>query len=305
MKELNEAYQAFIQHGTKADAARALGIPRTTFNDRYERAIQMFARTLEQPKITLIDFEISQIISGHYDLFNINVNKDDILHDWFAMSFSWKWRGEETVQDVNMMHDMKRFKKNRFDIRDLFFDDYHIIKTAHDVLMEADVIVFQNGVKFDLKKFNTRARFHGLPPIGKKILIDTYLIAKRHFAITSNSLDYMCTFFGIPTKIKKSHGLFRRAMLCEPDAIRELSEYNKYDVWPCLEGVFNKLLPYVENLNMNLFSPDTVCKNCGSHNLEEIDQRVYTKTTVKAQCRCGDCQSLTTIGKSLKTVVAR
>lgn len=305
MKELNEAYQAFVQYKTKAAAARALGIPISTYKHRYDRAIQAFESGIKQPRILFIDFEISQIISGHYDLFQINVNKDDIFHDWFALSFAWKWRGEEEVMAVSMLDDMKRFKNNRFDIRDLYFDDYHIIKTAHEVMMAADVIIFQNGIKFDLKKFNTRARFHGLPTIGKKILLDTYLIAKKNFAITSNSLDYMCTFFKVPNKMKNKPGLFKRAMLCDPDAIKELVLYNKYDVWPCLECVFNKLLPYVDNLNMNLFSIDTVCKNCGSLNLEEIDQRAYTKTTVKAQCRCLDCQSLTIIGKSLKTAKAK
>mgnify|MGYP001592547129 CR=1 FL=1 len=238
-------------------------------------------------------------------MFEINVNKDDILHDWFLLSFAYKWRGDEEVHAVSMLDDMERFKKNRFDVRDLFFDDFHVVNEAHKVMMEADVIVFQNGVRFDLKKFNTRARFHGLAPIGKKILIDTYLLAKKHFAISSNSLAYMCKFFCVEGKLENDKGLFKQAMLCVPDAIKKLVAYNKRDIWPSLEGIFNKLLCYVDNLNMNLFSLETVCKNCGSLDLEEIEQRVYTKTTVKAQCRCNQCQSLTTVGKSLKTAKAK
>jgi len=297
--ELNEAWQAYHQFKSQRKAAEFLNISRSTFRERFERAKIAFNNINLSYRMLLFDLETSQTISGHYGMWDVRINKDDVLHPWFIMSGAWKWYGEKERYSVNMLDDPERFAKNRFDIRDLFFDDYHIVKKLHEVLTEADVLIFQNGIKFDIKKFNTRCEFHGLPPIGQKIMIDLYVIAKRHFDLESNSLAYMCKFFKIKGKTKTSDGLFRRAMLCYTDAIKELSEYNKDDLWPSLEGLFNKLRPYIKNLNYGLYSIGHVCKNCGSPRLEESEERIYTMTTVKAQLRCLDCRSLTKIGKSL------
>src|SRR5690554_3658658 len=112
---------------------------------------------MADPKILIWDVETSEIISAHYGLWGINIRPDRVLHDWFLFCAAWKWYGEKKVHTVSLLDDMKRFNKNRYDIRDMHIDDYHVVKVLHEVLSEADVLVHHNGDKFDLKKFNARA----------------------------------------------------------------------------------------------------------------------------------------------------
>lgn len=244
---------------------------------------------MSEPKILIWDVETSEIISAHYGLYNISIRPDRILNDWFMMSAAWKWYGEKKIHSVSLLDDKERLKNNSFDIRNMNVDDYVVVKKLHEVLDEADVFVYHNGDKFDLKKFNARAIYHGLPPISpNKIKIDTLKIARKNFAITSNSLDYLCQYFGISGKMSLPKGTFQNAMMCDEKALKTLVKYNKKDISPSLEGLFEKLKPYIHQLNYNLFTNAYACPKCQSHDIERRGYK-YTGATRKAQVKCNTC----------------
>lgn len=303
MDIFNEAYQAWLQcDKNSAKAARQLNLPRSTFRDRLDRAKQVFNQ--EEPVICFWDIETSHLISAHYGTYDVNINLDNILLDWFIICAAWKIKGEKT-QTVSLLDDMDRFNNNTFDLRyGLHIDDYHVVKTLHEMLNNVDILVHHNGDRFDIKKFNARAIYHGLTPIHHLKMVDTLKVAKSKFSITSNSLDYLCQYFGLPAKIHNERGLSLRATLCEEKAIKDYVTYNKQDV-ECLEALYNELLPYMTNHpNMGLYKQMNCCPNCGSHNIlqEGYD---YTRLNKRNGFRCYDCGAVFTDGKSQGKAIYR
>lgn len=300
---LNQAYQAWIECGrNSAQAADKLNLAVSTFKGRLKKARKIFDKT--DPVICFWDIETTHLISAHYELYGINVDKSNVLLDWIIVCGAWQIKGE-APQATSILDDLERFKNNCFDIRyGLFVDDYHVVKTLYDMLMGVDILVHHNGDKFDIKKFNTRAIYHGFPPIRHLKMVDTYKVAKRHFALTSNSLDYACEFFNLPRKIHNEKGLALRVTLCDPSAIKDYVTYNKQDV-KCLEALYNKLLPYIDNHpNYGLYSNAVCCPNCGSHNFIE-DGFDNTRISQRQAYRCQDCGAIFTDGKTLTKAIMR
>lgn len=69
------------------------------------------------------------------------------------------------------------------------------------MLDEADIVITQNGRKFDQKKLNARFILNGFKPPSSYKHIDTLVIARKHFGFTSNKLKYMTD--KLCTKYKK------------------------------------------------------------------------------------------------------
>lgn len=287
-QDLNQLYELWISNGRNvAEVARKLKLPRTTVRDRLVKAKELFNH--KKPVIAFWDIETSHTISAHYGKWGVNINDDNILHDWVIICAAWKILGEKTIHTTSLLDDMKKFKKNNFDVRNLKIDDSHVVKTIHDFLSGVDILVHHNGDKFDIKKFNARAIHHGLDPINHLQTVDTLKVARKHFSITSNKLDYLCKFFGIEGKIHNDRGLALRASLCDPDAIRDYVKYNKRDVFPSLEKLYLKMLPYMTNHpNLSLYYNSKVCVKCGSTNIKNNGLK-YNRTTANQMLHCNDC----------------
>ena len=103
-----------------------------------------------------------------------------------------------------------------------------VIKTLHDVLSEADIIIAHNGDKFDSKKFNTRAIAYGLPPIEPKKSVDTLKIARRRFAFTSNKLSYLAKFLGVESKDESPD--WDKVLAGDEQELRYMRQYNRKEV---------------------------------------------------------------------------
>lgn len=237
---------------------------------------------MKKPKILYYDIETSHAMLLSFGLFPDYISHDNILLDWYLFSAAWQWEGQKTISAVALTDDPKRFAKDKH-------DDYHVVKTLHAVLEQADFVVAHNGDKFDLKKFNTRVIKHGLKPLPPFKQIDTLKIAKRNFCFTSNRLDYLGTFLGVGKKIHTEPGLWVRAWLGEKKAIKEMKTYNKGDI-VLLRDVYKKLEPYDKHsqMNLGLFTGESGCPQCGS---QKAQARGYSVTRVSRYKRfqCQDC----------------
>lgn len=194
------------------------------------------------------------------------------------ISAAWKWEGEDKIHSVSVLDDPKRFKKNPH-------DDYHVIKTLHEVMSEADCIIHHKGDSFDKRWLDTRILVHELPALPPVASIDTYKIAKGRFYLNSNKLDYMAKLLKVGSKIPTSASLWMRILNGDRKAIREMVVYNKHDV-KILEKVFLKLRPYVANhISRELFGGDG-CPRCGSTKIQSRGvHRAISRVYRRWQCQ--------------------
>lgn len=240
--------------------------------------------TVPPPKILVWDVETSPTIAATWGLWDQSIPIHHILNEWYIISASWKWLGEDEVFSVSVLDDEIAFKEN-------FDNDLIVMQTLLQVFYQADAMVHHYGDNFDIKKFNTRLIGHGLRPIPDVPQIDTHKIAKTKFKFLSNKLDYIAKFLGHQGKTETTKGLWMRCLAGNKEAIKEMVKYNEDDVI-VLENIYKDLAPYAQEaqrkLNFNLFSNNHVCPNCGSSNIIRQGYR-RTRVNVQARFQCKDC----------------
>lgn len=240
---------------------------------------------MSDPKIIVWDIETNFNLLLSYNLFTDYIPHDHILQERYLLSVAWKELGSKKVQAVSLLDDPERFAQDPH-------DDYHIVKTIHEVLSDADAIVHHFGDKFDIRMFNARLIYHGFPPLPDIIQIDTYKIAQSKFRFNSNKLDYLGEYLGLGRKIQTDRQLWIDCWNGDKKAIREMVRYNKQDV-ELLEQVYLKLAPYAPaKLNLNHFYGDDefepVCPRCGGSHLQQRGKR-YTRTNEWVRMQCQEC----------------
>lgn len=239
---------------------------------------------IPQKKIKIVywDVETIQNIVAIFQLTkNYYIDPSNILTEAYMLCASWKIDGEDKVHAVSVLDDPKRFTKNPA-------DDYHVIKTLHTVLSDADCIVHHRGDAFDKPWLDARILYHGLDPLPPITSIDTYKVVKNRFRLNSNKLDYLGKYLGVGQKLKTSPGLWIRVIKGDKTAIREMVAYNKVDV-EVLEKVFKKIQPYVQNhINRQLFGA-TGCPRCGSKKVQSRGT-YYAQTRTYRRFVCTSCR---------------
>jgi len=235
-----------------------------------------------RPRVLFWDIETSLMPVAVFQLaHNDWIDPSSILEERYIIAGCWKWEGESKVHSVSVLDDPKRFRKNPH-------DDYHVVKTLHSVLADADVIVHHNGDSFDKRYVDTRALVHGFPALPPIDSVDTYKVAKSRLYLASNKLDYIGRLLGVGKKLETTPKLWMRVMQGDADAVREMVTYNKQDVL-LLERVFEKLRPFVSNhVNREMFG-GVGCPRCGSSKVQSRGvHRAITKTYQRWQCQgCG------------------
>ncbi len=236
---------------------------------------------MNKPKVLILDIETSPMLGYVWGLWDNTVALNQLHKDWHVLSWAAKWLGEKQVMYMD-----QRSARN-------IEDDKKILWHIWKLLDAADVIVTQNGKKFDQKKLNARFVLHGFQPPSSFKHIDTLQLAKKHFGFTSNKLEYMTTKLCV--KYKKQHHkkyagfeLWKACLAGEVQAWKEMEKYNKYDVLS-LEELYGKLIPWDSSINFNLYHDSTehVCK-CGSDEFKK-QGFAYTNKGKFQRYRCLEC----------------
>lgn len=235
-----------------------------------------------RPKILVFDIETSPILGSVWGLWQQNLSLNMITKDWYVLSWAAKWVGEDEV--------MYQDKSNSWETE----DDYALLESIHSLLDEADIVVTQNGKKFDVKKLNARFVMNGMKPPSSFKHVDTLQIAKRHFGFTSNKLEYMTD--KLCKKYKKlTHGkfpgfeLWRQCLIGNKEAWEEMEEYNKHDVLSLEELVFI-LAPWsnqIPNLDLYHDGEENVCF-CGCTEWKHSGY-AYTSLSKFDRFTCTNC----------------
>lgn len=183
--------------------------------------------------------------------------------EWYLMSFSWRWADEKKTNCL-ALPDFPLFKRNPF-------DDSRLVKELWKIFDEADLIVAHNLVGFDAPKANSRFILNGLKPPAPYKMVDTLLIARKHFKFNDNKLSSLCTSFGFGGKMDTGgFKLWLKCMQGDMTSWARMKKYNVQDV-VLLEKLYNHLRPwYPEHPNISLASGDTnACPACGSNRVEQ------------------------------------
>lgn len=234
----------------------------------------------KKPRILLVDLETSPILGWAWDGWETTLL--EIEQDSRILCFSYKWLGDKKVQNVSIWQFKK--KLNRFNL-----DDWPVVEKLWNLFNEADVIVAQNGNKFDIKVANTRFLYHGLTPPSEHKDVDTLVIARRYFKMSFNSLDHLCRFLKIPRKADPgSKKTWFDCMDGKAEAWHRMISYNNKDV-VCLDGVYNRMKGwYKAHPNLTLLTRNFTCPTCTSRNLKKDGFR-FNRTGKYQRWVCRDC----------------
>jgi hypothetical protein len=228
----------------------------------------------------MIDIETAPIKAYCWDTWKVNIANNQIIEDWYLLSFGAKWVGDSRLiyEDQSKRRDMK--------------DDRPLLLSIKKLLNEADLVVAHNGRTFDIKKINARMFKWGIKPPRPFRQVDTLEESKKVFAFTSNKLEYVSELVGTPKfKHKKLPGmeLWTECLNRNPAAWEEMKKYNLRDVVAC-EKVYNRMLPWINghpNMGMYIDSDEPLCPNCGGRVKKE--RICYTNTGMYQQYSCRKC----------------
>jgi len=285
-----EYIDAVIKYGSNSKAADVMGVGRRTvdrsINAAKRAAVEagVVVDMQDTPRVLFLDIETAPILAHIWQMWSEVRNIDQLLSDWYIMTWAAKWMGEEEVMHMSM-HNSKGYKPGSE-------NDRQVVTGIHSLLNEADYIIAHNGDRFDVKKMNTRFLMHSLPPPVPYKSIDTLKMAKRSFSFTSNKLDYIARELLGERKVEHDGlKLWQRCVQGDTQSWEDMVEYNIQDVH-LLERVYMKLRSW-DHLHPS-FATHTnkdkpACTVCGSEKVELTGDTVKTSAQAYLGYKCGDC----------------
>ena len=240
-----------------------------------------------KPKRLFYDIETSYNIVKSWRIgFNINLNMEDIIQERAIITIAYKWEGEE---DVTVLTWNKGCDKK-------------IIEDFVKVMAESDELVGHNLDRYDTKFIMARALKHNISVLPKYQSTDTLKLAKKHFMLNSNKLDYIAQYLGIGHKTKhRGMPMWDDIVLRnDPKALEEMIEYNVQDVF-LTEQVYHKLmeysLPKVNHASKQTGDKHT-CPQCGSDHAELHKTYISSTGTKTRLMNCLNCSTNFTINNT-------
>ena len=237
----------------------------------------------QAPKILTLDIETAPLNVFCWGLWEQNVGLEMVQEEWTILSYAARWLGRKPVI---FRHTGGRGAKR---VR----DDSGLCAQLWRLLDEADIVITQNGKAFDIKKINARLIMHGSRPYSPIRVIDTKIVAKRHFDFTSNRLAWMSKHINKNTK-KDEHKrfpgfeLWAECLKDNPAAWREMRKYNSLDVI-ATEELYLHMRPWIDgHPNVSAYTGNTACPKCGGRDLQKNGVRV-TQTGRYQRFRCLSC----------------
>lgn len=291
-------------HETKTSAAKTLGLDESTIRKavKFNRKVcgkfkfkesldndnipnSVYTKKIEtvknSPKVLFVDIETAPIKTAIFKVWNTNVYPENILSDWFMLSWSAKWLGEDDVSGLVLLPS-EVYRE----------DDSKIVEELWKLFDEADIVVAHNGNKFDIPKINSRFLANNLMPPSPYKQIDTMLIARNMFGETYNKLDFLAKKFGYEGKYTTEMKLWIDCLNGKMGALLQMLSYNNQDV-VILEKVYLKLRPYIKgHPNLNIYNDDSniTCPHCNSTKIYPIKGKYfYTNSSRYQLYTCKDC----------------
>lgn len=269
---------------------------RKQINDYYRRHLahrQVGPGDVPEPpdgvKILAIDIETSPALVYAWGLWDQNIGLNQIAEDTRVICFAAKWLGQDGMMFHSEHHD----------------GHLNMIKRAHRLLDEADVVLHYNGTKFDVPHLQREFLESGLAPTSKFLEIDLLRTAKRKFRFLSNKLQNVSQKIGLEGKVQhEGFMLWRDCMAGDDTAWEKMKEYNIQDVY-LLEEAYEILKPWVPvHPNVSLIEGDDserTCPRCGASGALRKRGFQYTSASVFQQFQCNKCHGYSRSAKRVAT----
>jgi hypothetical protein len=235
-------------------------------------------------RIGVFDIETAPFQAYVWSLWDQNISLNQIAKETNILSFAWKWLDSPKL--VYMDTSGKGAKRTG--------DDSRLVAALWKLLDEADIVVAQNGASFDVKRVNARMVVQGLPPYSPIRVIDTKLVAKKHFAFSSNRQEWLARYLADSNKYKYGKMEMEDWIGCmadNPKSWAKMKKYNINDVLDC-EKIYKKMRPWMDqhpNLGTYTSVQEPVCPKCGSQNLEARGTRALQQGLYQ-RFWCQDCR---------------
>jgi DNA polymerase elongation subunit (family B) len=222
-------------------------------------------------EILYVDLETTPVLGHVWRAYEDNLL--DIRKDFGLICFGYAWN-DEPVSIVSMSGNTEK----------------QMVKKLWELFNAADVIVAQNGDRFDIKVSNALFIRHKLSPPAPYKTVDTLKLAKRYFRFTKNSLDYLSSALFGEKKIETNISLWFECMDGKKESIQKMEEYCANDV-VLLRKLYYKLRAWhTGNPNQNLYQGSThKCPACGG----DTQKRglMYTRVGKYQRHQCKSCGS--------------
>lgn len=235
---------------------------------------------MDRLKVLFWDIETSPSVYATFGIWNQNLGKGGLLRQGGLLSHAWAWNDGQVYSSVLTPEEA------------IAGDHSRIVHEMWALLDNADVVVAQNGVRFDIRKANAEFIKLGLPPPSPYKVYDTLRVAKKYFFFDRNDLDSLCDVLKVPYRKVKNEGmpLWVKCIQGDQEALNQMQEYNVGDI-PTLRAVFKKLLPWDnQGVNFALMGENlNGCPNCGENSLESTGKFTYTNARKYDHYRCKHC----------------
>jgi hypothetical protein len=215
-------------------------------------------------KILVFDIETAPITAYTWGLFDQNIGLNQIKEDWHLLAWAAKWLDDPISKTMYM--DNSRSKNIQ--------DDKELVRGLSNLLNETDIIITQNGEKFDVKKLNARAVLNGLPPIKPCMSTDILKEGRKVFKFTSHKLEYVSD--KLNKKYKKldhreypGFELWKAILNGDSHAWEVMKKYTIHDVL-ATEEAYKTIQGWIRTQPLSTGYDDAVmrCK-CGSKDLRK------------------------------------
>lgn len=225
-------------------------------------------------RVLVIDIETSPSLGYVWSLWRQNVALNQLVEVGEVISFAWKWHGDRFTNFVSN------------------YKDGHegLVRKAHALLDEADVVVTWNGKAFDVPHLQREIILAGLTPPSPFKQIDLYLTARKQFKFVSNKLDHVAQQLGVGRKASTGgFDLWLRCMADDPKAWKTMERYNRRDV-EITDRVYTVLKPWLvsaPHLGLYVDGDRPRCGKCGG---DKVQRRGFAFTDLGKfrQYKCMD-----------------
>lgn len=228
------------------------------------------------PVIVILDIEVAPLKLWSYGIREQYHGTESIDEDWTILSFAAKELNKEEIVYHAVSPDNPR-------------DDEMVVREAFFLLNRADIIICHNAA-FDIKMLQARFLFYDLPVRRPTREICTLRIARKHFRLTSNKLEYLAKYLKVIEKLDHAKfagmKLFKECAKGNPEAFQELFDYNVRDVITT-EACYLRLRKFDKSIRFNVFYQDNIC-DCGSTEMRRIDP-IATNIGIFKVHQCVEC----------------
>jgi hypothetical protein len=239
--------------------------------------------TKNKVNIGVLDIETSPYECYTWGLWDQNIGLEQVKVERTVLSFAYMPLGGKPVYEYTGGRG-----------RDHVRDDRLLLKKLWKILDDADILIVQNGKKFDLKVINARMAMYGMQPYSPVRIVDTLQVAKKHFGFSSNKLAWLSKHLtDTPKSEHKEFPGWELWLECLKDNAKAWAVMKKYNIRDIIATakVYLKLRPWMDNHpNIGVYADGKLdgCPACGSHKLQQRGVAV-TQASKYPRFHCQEC----------------